>query len=119
MVDYINNKEFEKLIQSYISGDKSIENELFTHIGLLVDKLITGYSFKLDREEAKQDCLLLILKVLKRFNKEYGKGFNFLTTVILNNLRLLYVKNKKYNQKIENYIEFKTSGLKPYIEEDD
>lgn len=119
MADYINNKEFEKLIQAYVKGDKSVEDKLFTNIGLLIDKLMNGYNFQIDREDAKQECFLLILRVLKNFDKNCGKGFNFLTTCVLNNCRLLYTKQKKYNKKIENYIDYKTSGNKPLPDDSD
>lgn len=103
MANYINNKAFEELIQQYMAGDRSIQDELFEYFDILITHLMNGYSFKIDKEEAKQECFLLILRVLNNFNKENGKAFNYFTTVILNNLRLIYTKNKKYNQKILNY----------------
>lgn len=119
MANYIDNKKFEDLIQIYASGDKSVQNELFELFDILIEHIMKGFNFKVDREEAKQECLLLILKVLKNFNKENGKAFNYFSTIILNNLRLIFTKNKKYLQKIESYREIRygiynelsTSGL--------
>ena len=111
MTNYIDNTRFEELIQDYINGKKEVQDELFDSIGLLIDRLMGGYSFKVDREEAKQETFLLILKILKNFRKENGKGFNYLSTVILNNLRLIYTKNKRYNEKIRNYTEYKLGTL--------
>ena len=105
MANYINNKRFEELIQQYMTGDMIVEEELFQQFDLLIDRLLITYKFKIDQEEAKQECFLLILKVLKNFKEESGRAFNYFTTVILNNLRLLYTKNKKYNEKIEAYKE--------------
>lgn len=105
MANYINNKRFEELIQQYMAGDMIVEEELFEFFDLLIDRLLITYKFKIDQEEAKQECFLLILKVLKNFKEESGRAFNYFTTVILNNLRLLYTKNKKYNEKIEAYKE--------------
>jgi len=101
---YIDNTKFETLIHQYISGERENEEELFKMFDLLIDKLISSFRFyDLDQEEAKQECFLLILKVLKNFNRDSGQAFNYFTTVILNNLRLLYSKNKKYRQKLESY----------------
>lgn len=103
MAYYINNKRFEELIQEFKSGDRANEDELFEMFDTLVDRLMLSFKFNVDHEEAKQECFLLILKVLKNFKRESGQAFNYFTTVILNNLRLLYSKNKKYNEKLESY----------------
>jgi hypothetical protein len=113
MVNYIDNERFEWLIQAYQSGKESVEDELFGLFDILIDRLILSFRFNVDLEEAKQECFLLILKVLKNFNRESGQAFNYFTTVILNNLRLLYSKNKKYNEKIEAYIMMKTGSYMP------
>jgi hypothetical protein len=113
MANYIDNKEFEELIQNFKKGDKSRENELFHMFDLLIDRLIMSFKFNVDHEEAKQECFLLILKVLNNFNKDSGQAFNYFTTVILNNLRLLYSKNKKYNEKLEAYRCFKSGNYIP------
>tara|TARA_B100000900_G_C20553690_1_gene705849 strand:- start:802 stop:1167 length:366 start_codon:yes stop_codon:yes gene_type:complete len=103
MANYIDNKKFEELIQLFKSGDKTKEEELFAMFDLLIDRLILSFKFKVDLEESKQECFLLILKVLKNFNRDSGQAFNYFTTVILNNLRLLYSKNKRYSEKLEAY----------------
>lgn len=113
MVNYIDNKRFEELIQIYVAGDRTVQDELFAYFDLLIDRLMSGYAFKVDREEAKQECFLLILKILKNFKKEKGAAFNYMTTVILNNLRLIYTKRKRYLEKIQSYIEVKTGGYSP------
>ena len=100
---YIDNKKFEALIQDFKSGDRSSEEELFEMFDMLINRLMLSFKFNVDHEEAKQECFLLILKVLKNFNRESGQAFNYFTTVILNNLRLLYSKNKRYNEKLESY----------------
>ena len=100
---YIDNKKFETLIQEFKSGNRQGENELFEMFDTLISRLMLSFKFNVDHEEAKQECFLLILKVLKNFNRESGQAFNYFTTVILNNLRLLYSKNKKYNEKLESY----------------
>ena len=99
----IDNKRFEELIQEFKAGDRSNENELFEMVDTLVSMLMLSFKFNVDHEEAKQECFLLILKVLYNFNRESGQAFNYFTTVILNNLRLIYSKNKKYNEKLESY----------------
>lgn len=113
MVNYIDNKRFEELIQIYVNGDKTVQDELFGQFDLLIDRLMSGYAFKVDREEAKQECFLLILKVLKNFNREKGAAFNYMTTIILNNLRLIYTKRKRHLEKFQNYIEDKMGIYSP------
>lgn len=119
--NYIDNTKFEELIQEFKSGIKDNERELFAMFDMLIERLMLAFKFNVDKDEAKQECFLLILKVLKNFNRESGQAFNYFTTVILNNLRLLYTKNKKYQEKMEAYRNFKTdvypaqspSGLHP------
>ena len=106
--NYIDNTRFEELIQEFKSGIKDNEGALFAMFDVLIDRLMMAFKFNVDRDEAKQECFLLILKVLKNFNRESGQAFNYFTTVILNNLRLLYTKNKKYQEKMEAYRNFKT-----------
>lgn len=110
---YIDNKKFEELIDKFKDGDKSEEDELFGMFDTLIDRLMMSFKFNVDHEEAKQECFLLILKVLKNFNKESGLAFNYFTTVILNNLRLLYSKAKKYNEKMETYKSLKNGSYNP------
>lgn len=102
---YIDNTRFEECIRTYLSGDKAVEEELFDMFDLLVDNIMGGFGFDVDRDDAKQECFLLILKVLHNFNPENGSAFNFFTTVIVNQLKLTYTKNKKYAEKIKNYEE--------------
>ena len=108
---YINNKEFEKLIILYKKNPKEHEDELFGMFDMLISNIITGFSFKLDEDDAKQECFLLILKTLKNFNPEMGNAFNYFTTIILNNLKLMYTKNKKYAEKIDAYTELRKDLL--------
>lgn len=108
---YINNKEFEKLIILYKQDPKEHEDELFGMFDMLISNIITGFSFKVDEDDAKQECFLLILKTLKNFNPEMGNAFNYFTTIILNNLKLMYTKNKKYAEKIDIYTELRKDLL--------
>ena len=108
---YINNDKFEELIRLYKLDPKEHENELFGMFDLLITNILTGFSFNLDEDDAKQECFLLILKTLKNFNPEVGNAFNYFTTIILNNLKLLYTKNKKYIEKIDAYTEIKKDSL--------
>lgn len=108
---YIDNKHFENLISLYKKDPQEHEEELFHLFDILISNILVGFSFNLDEEDAKQECFLLILKTLKNFNPEMGNAFNYFTTVILNNLKLLYTKNKKYKEKIESYMDLKKDLL--------
>ena len=102
---YIDNKRFEEVIKLYLVDNKTYEDELMALFDVLISNIIASFKFSVDTEDAKQDCFLLILKTLKNFSPEKGSAFNYFTTIIVNNLKLVYTKNKKYNEKINDYIE--------------
>jgi DNA-directed RNA polymerase specialized sigma subunit len=106
MSNYIDNKKFEKLIWNYKKNPRKYEKEFTETLDLLISTIIHSFSFKMEFDDAKQDCFLLILKVLKNFDKTKGPAFNYFTTVILNNLRAIYTKDKKYTKSIDNYISY-------------
>jgi len=104
---YIDNKRFEELIVLYLEDRKTYEEELFTMFDLLISNVMGAFNFDVDPEDAKQDCFVLILKTLQNFNPEKGSAFNFFTTVIVNNLKLVYTKDKKYAEKIKAFEELR------------
>jgi DNA-directed RNA polymerase specialized sigma subunit len=105
MANYIDNKKFEELVIQYCSGDTSKEEELFGMFSLLIDNIISSFKFTIEPEDAKQECFILILKILKKYDKSKGNVFNFFTTSILNNLKHLYTKDKAYKLKLEAYFQ--------------
>tara|TARA_Y100000296_G_scaffold77741_1_gene99629 strand:+ start:433 stop:777 length:345 start_codon:yes stop_codon:yes gene_type:complete len=104
---YINNAEFEKLIKAYLEDPKKYEDELMPMFDKLIENIMLSFKFNVDLEDAKQECFLLILKTLKNFNPNQGSAFNYFTTIVVNNLKLIYSKNKKYNEKIKKYTDTK------------
>ena len=92
---YIDNKRFEELILLYQKDPRKHEEELFSMFDLLIHNIVNSYGFTVDLDDAKQDC----------FVPENGKAFNYFTTIIMNNLRLIYTKNKKYREKLDAYEE--------------
>ena len=109
---YIDNKRFENLIKAYLIDKKGNEEELIILFDKLISNIINSFGFNVDKDDATQECFVLILKTLKNFDPQKGKAFNFFTTIILNNLKLIYTKNKKYNEKVANYIE-RVTGQHP------
>lgn len=104
--NYIDNKKFEQLVKNYLEDKPKYETELVTMLELLITNILNSFHFEgVDKEDARQECFLLILKILKNFNPERGSAFDYFTTVIMNNLKLMYTKNKKYNKKMAQYIE--------------
>jgi DNA-directed RNA polymerase specialized sigma subunit len=102
---YIDNEEFERIILSYKEDPEKHEEELVSLFDLLITNIIESFRFKVDADDAKQDCFTLVLKTVKNFTPKKGTAFNYFTTIVVNNLKLLYTKEKKYQKKIENYIE--------------
>ena len=113
---YIDNKKFEETIFNYLENPKEYEDELIGQLDLLITSILISFKFKVDLDDAKQECFVLSLKVLKNFTREKGSAFNYFTTVIVNNLKLIYTKNKKYQEKIQQYRDKK---IKSFLEETD
>jgi DNA-directed RNA polymerase specialized sigma subunit len=109
--NYIDNEEFEALILAYKENPKEHEEDLVKMFDLLITNIIGSFNFKIDPDDAKQDCFALILKIIKNFAPRKGTAFNYFTTIIVNNLKLLYTKEKKYRLKIENFIEMQSKKL--------
>lgn len=101
---YIDNKEFERIIISYKADPDNYEEDLVSLFDLLINNIVDTFKFQVDPDDAKQECFALVLKTVRNFTPKKGTAFNYFTTVIVNNLKLLYTREKKYNQKIENYI---------------
>jgi DNA-directed RNA polymerase specialized sigma subunit len=100
---YINNKRFEELVLNYKTDRPKYELELVETLDLLITNILMSFRFKVDHDDAKQECFVLCLRVLENFSSEKGSAFNYFTTVIINNLKLMFTKNKKYNQKLAEY----------------
>ena len=111
---YIDNTKFEEAIFNYLENPADHEEELISQLDLLISSILTSFKFKVDFDDAKQECFVLSLKVLKNFSREKGSAFNYFTTVIVNNLKLIYTKNKKYQEKIQEYRDKK---IKSFLEE--
>ena len=110
---YLNNKEFEATIKNYLEDPETHEDDLVQKMDLLITNIIHTFKFKIDSDDAKQECFVLAFKVLKNFNPEQGSAFNYFTTVFVNNLKLLYTKNKKYMEKIQKYQAIKEIDRQP------
>ena len=111
---YINNKEFEETIYNYLENPEEYEEILIKQLDLLISSILISFKFKVDYDDAKQECFVLSLKVLKNFSREKGSAFNYFTTVIVNNLKLIYTKNKKYQEKMQEY---KDKKIKSFLDE--
>ncbi len=113
--NYIDNDVFEELILMYQKDPATYEEDLIKILDVLIGTILNTFKFRVDHDDAKQDCYVLIFKVLKNFKPGKGTAFNFFTTVIINNLKLLYTKEKKYNLKIQEYIEKNKHKVEPTL----
>jgi DNA-directed RNA polymerase specialized sigma subunit len=114
-IHYLNNKEFEETIKNYLESPKEYEDELVSKLDLLISNIIHTFKFNVDPNDAKQECFMLAFKVLKNFNPKSGSAFNYFTTVFVNNLKLMYTKNKKYVEKIKKYQNLKSPEDSDYF----
>lgn len=103
--NYIDNKRFQYLVLNFSGnqGNEEYVNELVKNLDLLITNILMSFGFKVDHDDAKQECFVLCFKVIPNFTEAKGSAFNYFTTVILNNLKLIFTKNKKYMQKIAEY----------------
>jgi DNA-directed RNA polymerase specialized sigma subunit len=108
---YIDNDEFERIILLYKEDPKTHEEDLVSVFELLIKNIVESFKFEVDSNDAKQECFALVLKTVKNFKPKKGTAFNYFTTVILNQLKLMYTREKKYKQKIENYIDIHKDNL--------
>jgi len=104
---YIDNERFEEIILLYKEDPETYQDQLVSLFDVLIQNIIDGFNFKVDSDDAKQECFALVLKTVRNFKPKKGSAFNYFTTVIINNLKLLYTREKKYNKKIENYMDLK------------
>jgi len=102
---YIDNERFEEIILLYQQDPETHQEDLVSLFDLLINNIIDSFNFKVDSDDAKQECFALVLKTVKNFKPKKGTAFNYFTTIIVNNMKLLYTRDKKYRQKIENYID--------------
>ena len=104
---YIDNERFEEIILLYKEDPETYQDQLVSLFDVLIQNIIDGFNFKVDPDDAKQECFALVLKTVRNFKPKKGSAFNYFTTVIINNLKLRYTREKKYNKKIENYMDLK------------
>ena len=104
-MSYINNERFEKVIAGYKTHPTIWEDELIENFELLIKNIFDGFKFQgVEFDDVKQDCFLLIFVKIKNFSPDKGTAFNFFTTVILNNIRLMYSKEKRQKEKVQAYL---------------
>ena len=108
---YIDNDRFEEIILLYQQDPETYQDDLVSLFDLLISNIIDSFRFKVDPDDAKQECFALVLKTVKNFKPRKGTAFNYFTTIIVNNMKLLYTRDKKYKQKIENYIERRKESM--------
>lgn len=110
--NYISNEEFEETIFGYKENKSLYEDRLIELLDLLIQNIYGGFGFSLDYEDVRQDCFLLVLRKIENFESDKGSAFNYFTTVILNNIRFIYTKDKRYAEKLEEYtLRFSNNNL--------
>jgi DNA-directed RNA polymerase specialized sigma subunit len=106
--EYINNKDFERLILAYLKdhNDEDIKYEMSICFYLLADNIIKAFNFKLiDRDDALQEGVVACFSKIGLFDPERGKAFNWFTTIILNHFRQLYRSAKNYIELKRRFLE--------------
>jgi len=76
---YLDNKKFEETIKNYLGNPEKYESELVEKLDLLITNIINTFKFKIDPDDAKQECFVLAFKILKNFE---SKKAPLLTTAL-------------------------------------
>ena len=83
---------------------RAVTDPLISMFYCLIENIVTSFNFSVDIDDAKQDSMVLVLRILNNFKASNGTAFNYFTTVIVNNLKLIYSKDKTYKLKLEEYL---------------
>lgn len=127
---YFTKHHEDAIVEFNTSSDLKRRSELYEHIihpaiDELVDKIVYTYKFTTlpNIEELQQDCKVMLVTILHKFDPDKGhKAFSYFSVITKNWFIAQVKKNKKKNQRetsLENQIE---SGFEPgeedYYEED-
>lgn len=96
---YIDNGKFESLIQLYQeTEDESVRDTLIKdYFYVLAYRIVKSFKFRhVDDDDALQEAVIICFKRIAHFDPARGKAFNFFTTLIVNQLKGLYRKNKNH-----------------------
>lgn len=123
-IEYLNNKIFESLIESFKKTQKKKKKQaaefekaqklLSEAFYILAENIIRAFKFQMiDRDDMLQEGVMICFEKLNRFDPNYttanggkSKAFNYFTTCTLNHFRQLYRTAKNYKQLKERYYEF-------------
>ena len=108
---YLDNNRLEEVIKGYQEDPETYGNELAELFDKLIFNIYRTFKFTIDYEDARQNCLVLILNVLKNFDSSKSSAFNYFTTIITNEFRRNYTRQKKYDLKIETYKQIQEDKL--------
>jgi len=102
---YLNNDEFEDLIDKYREDPDKYGDDLANMLDTLIVVIYKTWKFTIDLDDAKQDCFIAVFNTIKKgnFKKSKSSAFNYFTSVISNELKTRYKKNKRYYEKIDEY----------------
>jgi DNA-directed RNA polymerase specialized sigma24 family protein len=123
-LEYLNNRVFEGLIDSYKKTQKKraakptdfekSQKVLAEAFYILAENIIRAFKFQMiDRDDMLQEGVMICFEKLNRFDPNYttvhgtkSKAFNYFTTCTLNHFRQLYRTAKNYKQLKERYYDF-------------
>lgn len=102
---YLDNTRLEELIELYQEDPDKHGNELCEMLDLLIINIYKTWKFTIDIDDAKQDCFIAVFNAIQRGNFKSSKStaFNYFTSVISNELKTQYKKNKRYYEKIDEF----------------
>ena len=102
----ITNEELESIVIQYkdCPGDIAANNKLADAFYRLAEKVVDYIKFPLlDKDDAKQECVLLGFQKIDRYDPTKGRAFNFFTTIMLGHLRPIYRAARNFQELKERY----------------
>ena len=116
--NYLDNAEFELAVSGYLESKtlrfNPFEEQLVEMFQVLISNIYHGFKYDkqmVEEEDAMQNCYLLVFRILPNFDPEKATAFNYFTTVINNELKRIFTRNKRYEEKISKFKELKEREL--------
>lgn len=100
--------EYERSSKDFVQAQKDLANSFYA----LSENLVRyAKDIIVDQDDAIQEGVMICFEKIDRFNPDWGKAFNYMTTCILNHFRQIWRTHKNYKLLKEKFRDFQISRL--------
>jgi hypothetical protein len=107
-------KDYEEKYNNVLENYENYKLDLANSFKKLSENLVAyAKEIIIDEDDAIQEGIMICFEKMDKFNPEFGKAFNYMTTCIINHYRYMYRSDKNYKdlkQKFKSYLENKNSN---------